>query len=70
MGSGLSPPLSPPRISSLRGGSPPYLRGPGDPQPINKEADPIKMAVLVGRQELKLKIKQSDELPGPKVLCS
>ena len=32
-----------------------------------KDSEPIKIAVLSGRQELKLKIKQSDELLGPKV---
>lgn len=33
----------------------------------NKDLEPTKIAVLLGRQELKMKIKQNEELSGPKV---
>ncbi|ELU17929.1 hypothetical protein CAPTEDRAFT_154368 [Capitella teleta] len=53
---GLSPRMSPPELSSCVDGS--------------KDNDPIKIAVLSGRQELKLKVKQSEELSGPKLELS
>ena len=35
-----------------------------------KETEPIKIAVLRGRHEVKLKIKQSEALHGPKVMTA
>ena len=32
-----------------------------------KDSEPIQIASFTGKLELKLKIKQKDELPGPKV---
>ena len=58
--------MSPPRRSASSPESSPQLLGPGE-SPPGKESDPLKIAVLMGRQELKLKIKQNDELLGPKV---
>ena len=40
---------------------------PPPPENLSKDLEPVKMAVLLGRQELKLKIKQNEELAGPKV---
>ena len=34
---------------------------------LPKDPEPILTAVLMGRQELKLKIKQAGEMAGPKV---
>ena len=37
------------------------------PENPTKDLEPVKIAVLLGRQELKLKIKQNEEVAGPKV---
>ena len=34
---------------------------------LSVQSDPVQVAVLTGRQELRLKIKMSDNVPGPKV---
>ena len=34
---------------------------------LSTQSDPVQVAVLTGRQELRLKIKMSDNVPGPKV---
>ena len=34
---------------------------------LSVQSDPVQIAVLTGRQELRLKIKMSDNVPGPKV---
>ncbi|XP_074651009.1 autophagy-related protein 2 homolog B-like [Tubulanus polymorphus] len=52
--------LSPPVVSQQ-----PALSS--SPQAQQKDEDPIKVATLSGRQELKLKLKQKDSLPGPKL---
>ncbi len=66
---GFSPPrASQPVITQPIGGAaasrdsrpPPELVG-------NKDLEPIKIAVMLGRQELKMKVKQKEELAGPKV---
>ena len=36
--------------------------------PLNG-SQPIQIAVLTGKQELKVQLKQQDALPGPKVKC-
>ena len=69
LGSSFSPPKSTKPIltqpiggaTASRDHAPPPLENP------TRDLEPIKIAVLLGRQELKLKIKQNEELAGPKV---
>ena len=35
---------------------------------LSAQSDPVQVAILTGRQELRLKIKQSDNVPGAKVI--
>jgi len=42
---------------------------PGDHLKLNKEPELVVIAELTSRQEIKLRIKQNDDIPGAKVGC-
>ena len=70
----LSPPLSAfSGLSGLPDDSSTVIKQPGSREgspkssPASKLTEPIKIAVLMGRQELRIKVKQNEELRGPKV---
>ena len=66
--SSFSPPKSTkPVLTQPVGGAAASRDFAGSAENPNKDLEPIKVAVLLGRQELKLKIKQNEELAGPKV---
>ena len=43
------------------------FHSPSQESTLSVQSDPVQVAVLTGRQELRLKIKQSDNVPGAKV---
>ena len=45
----------------------PHITQPSSSSTAIKDSEPIQIASFTGNLELKLKIKQRDELPGPKV---
>ena len=69
LSSSFSPPKSTKPILSQPIGGAAASRDYAAPPPENptKDLEPVKIAVLLGRQELKLKIKQNEEVAGPKV---
>lgn len=38
------------------------------PEPVTPDSNPVQIATITGRQEVKLKTKQNDTLHGPKVM--
>ena len=44
------------------------VHSPSQDSALTTQSDPVQVAVLTGRQELRLKIKMSDNVPGPKVV--
>lgn len=42
------------------------MASPSQESTLSVQSDPVQVAVLTGRQELRLKIKMSDNVPGPK----